>query len=182
MMVEMHDDDEGLATIVYETIIEQHNNMDDIIDDLDDKKNSYIIQKISGRLRDPDEIEYEWTDDDETRLYFTLREIYINGITEEDEFDQSMIRTQVFIDKVMNIVEELNETMKNKIPTGKVKKMLQDEEVSNLDIQSITPSILEPKATEYGLKPHHVWKIFNKLKPNSPEQVIVSPYIDLTIY
>eukprot|EP01083_Nonionella_stella_P219261 785586_1 len=58
-----------LADIVYSTIITSNYDIDDILDDISSKTDSWIVTKISTKIIENDNISYAWNDEDNNSLY-----------------------------------------------------------------------------------------------------------------
>eukprot|EP01084_Bolivina_argentea_P242557 406872_1 len=51
-----------ITDIVYNCIKETHDGIDDIIDDIDDRHESLLIETISKKIENNESITYEWND------------------------------------------------------------------------------------------------------------------------
>ena len=166
----LYDDDNDLAMTIYRAIADQDlfEDADDISDDLRNiKDQSMIITTISEQLQQDEET--EWTEEDNKKLYVILSKIYIDNVLDINEYDDSMFSLHLLTERVMNIVHELNKTMNKKINANNVRLLLQDPELNELRIESISRELLTAKAKEHGVKPLHAWTIYTKLQPNEQE-------------
>lgn len=145
----------------------------DIIDDLNDRNKSLLITRISNSIKSNNDIlQEEWNDDDNNKLYIILIKIYRDGYLDIEKYDETIFEAQSnpWIDKVIEITQQINETMLKQIPIDKVKKLfMEDSTMTESSIKSLGQQIFTAKAKKYGIKAIHANKIFNMLQTEEDE-------------
>ncbi len=149
-----------ITDIVYNTIKETHDSIDDMIDDITDRHESITIEQHES-------ITYEWNDEDNNNLYEILMKIYNDKIIDINKYNKEIFDINPLIERIVDIAKQLNKVMRangTKIEIENLRRFLNSINLKETKINDTSRNELIQKATKFNIKPHHTNKIFNKLK------------------
>eukprot|EP01084_Bolivina_argentea_P263451 445919_1 len=172
-----HNDE--IANIIYNTILEECEDKNDILMDLTEINDSVIISIVSSKIQLQNK-NIKWKHDSKTTLFQLLKTIYNTNTTEFNKFNikqfinpllkhakKSYAILDTFTPQIISITTQLNATIMRQKPINinNVKELFNENaDLNESTILNIKPQQFSQKAQQYGIKKLQSKKLLLKIQ------------------